>query len=491
MNWEPVIGLEVHVQLSTQSKMFCSCPADYQDASPNTMVCPVCLGMPGTLPVVNQKAIEFVIMTGLALDCTIANYTQFDRKNYPYPDLMKGYQISQYENPIASMGSLTINVGSGERTIRITRAHLEEDVAKLQHKNKSSGISHSLIDVNRSGTPLMEIVGEPDLRSSEEAKEYLVRLRSILQYLGVTSGEMDQGNLRCDANISIRSIGTTEYGSKVEIKNMNSFKSVSSAIEYEITRQSSLLANGSKVEQETRGWNDERQVTVSQRSKEHSHDYRFFPEPDLPPIYISSKWVEDIRENLPELPGKRLQRLVNEYGLAPYDVGLLTNRKATADFFEESLSKCNLSGGNLNRRAKATANWINGEISRFLNQTDVTIEETNLTPSGLSDLIDLLDDGTINGAQAKELLIGTLETGESPAKMVKDQGLTQLRDSVAILDLIKIVLDQHQEAADDFRKGKDTALGFLVGKVMKISKGEANPGLVNSLLREQLKESSV
>ena len=394
--YETVIGLEVHAQLLTRSKMFCSCRADYQHAEPNTTVCPVCLGMPGVLPVINKQALEFVMMTGLALNCSIAERTKFDRKNYPYPDLMKGYQISQYDQPIASSGWLMVQVDGRERRIGVTRVHLEEDVAKLFHRTDPSGEAYSLLDVNRAGVPLMEVVGEPDLRSPEEARQYLVRLRSILQYLGVTTGNMEEGSFRCDANISIRPVGSTEYGTRTEVKNMNSFRAVYRALQFEVDRQTQVVEEGGRVVQETRGWVEERGVTVSQRSKEYAHDYRYFPEPDLPPLVISRQWVEDMRARLPELPDSRRDRYVDQYGLPVYDATQLTASKAIADFFEAVVREGDVRDNRENardekERAKAAGNWMLGEVTRLLNASGRDLEQTPLTSRYLSELLDLLD----------------------------------------------------------------------------------------------------
>ena len=334
MGYEAVIGLEVHSQLLTNSKMFCSCRSGYQDAPPNTVVCEVCMGMPGVLPVINRRAVELVIQTGLALDCTIGRYTRFDRKNYPYPDLMKGYQISQYDQPIAANGRLLVEVDGTSRPVGITRVHLEEDVARLAHRNGSGGEAYSLLDINRAGVPLMEIVSEPDMRTPEEARSYLTFLRSIIRYIGASKANMEEGSFRCDANISIRPEGATELGTKVEVKNMNSLRSVYNALDYEKERQTRLAEAGERIVQETRGWVEGRDVTVSQRTKEYDSDYRYFPEPDLPPVAIDPEWVEEVRSRLPELPQARRARFVEEYGLPAYDAGLLTASKATADFFE-------------------------------------------------------------------------------------------------------------------------------------------------------------
>ena len=350
-HFEAVIGLEVHSQLNTQSKMFCGCAAGYTDAAPNSRVCPVCLGMPGVLPVINRKAVEFTIMTGLALNCTIAEHTKFDRKNYPYPDLMKGYQISQYDMPLCSAGWLTVETDDGVRKARLNRVHLEEDTAKLAHMDGDGGDRWSRVDVNRAGTPLMEIVGEPDLRSAEEARQYLIKLRTILQYLGVSTGNMEEGSFRCDANISVRPRGSTELHAKVEVKNMNSFRAVYRALGYEFERQVRAVSDGLPVHQETRGWLEDRGVTVSQRSKEYAHDYRYFPEPDLPAMKIDPARVEEIKARLPELPDARVHRFTSRLGLQPKDAGTLVNNKAMADFFEESLAF--YANGKLEKRAKA------------------------------------------------------------------------------------------------------------------------------------------
>ena len=352
MKYETIIGLEVHAQLLTRSKMFCGCSADYASTSPNTHVCPVCMGMPGVLPVINRQAVEFTMMTALALNCPVAEFTKFDRKNYPYPDLMKGYQISQYDAPIGGKGWLNIEVGGQEKKIGITRVHLEEDTAKLLHRATPGGEDYSLVDINRAGTPLMEIVGEPDIRSPEEARQYLIKLRSILRYLGVSTGNMEEGSFRCDANISLRPVGSTEFGAKVEVKNMNSFKAVYLAMDYEVKRQTKAAEEGKKLVQETRGWVEDKGKTVSQRSKEYAHDYRYFPEPDLPPLAISREWVEEVRVKLPELPEAKRNRFMTEYGLPQYDADLLTASRAMADYFEAAISK--------DISPKEISNWMLG-----------------------------------------------------------------------------------------------------------------------------------
>ena len=379
MNFDTIIGLEVHAQLLTRSKMFCRCSTDYAEALPNTHVCPVCLGMPGVLPVINQQAVEYTIMTALALHCTVSEYTKFDRKNYPYPDLMKGYQISQYDAPIGHHGYLNIEVDGKSKAIGITRVHLEEDVAKLLHRSPLDEESYSLVDVNRSGVPLMEVVSEPDLRSPEEARQYLIKLHNILQYLGVSTGNMEEGSFRCDANISVRPVNGTQPEAKVEVKNMNSFKAVYRALEYEAKRQRKVVAEGRRIVQETRGWMEEKGKTIPQRSKEYAHDYRYFAEPDLPPLFPDRQWVEQIRAKLPELPEVRRDRFMAEYDLSLYDASLLTNSKAMADYFEACLRTGIPKGLPLDKRAKTVANWLLGEFSRLLNATNTEIESAKTT----------------------------------------------------------------------------------------------------------------
>ena len=413
MEYETVIGLEVHVQLLTQSKMFCSCRADYQAAPPNSLVCQVCLGMPGVLPVINSRAVECTIMTGLALNSRISPYTKFDRKNYPYPDLMKGYQISQYDTPIATGGYLEIDGDSHMRRVGMTRVHLEEDVAKLQHIRDPRGESYSLVDVNRSGVPLMEIVSEPDIRSPDEARHYLTSLHAILQYLGVSTGHMQEGSFRCDANVSIRPLGSTEYMPRAEVKNMNSFRAVYNALSYEVERQIGVVEYGGTVVQETRGWVEERNVTVSQRSKEYAHDYRYFPEPDLPPLAIDPAWVEEIRSRLPELPSQRRVRFMSQYGLSFYDADLLTSSRGTADYFEDCLSLTQLNPHLLRARAKSISNWVVVELGRLLNLDGMEISETRVTPTHMVELVGLIDAGTLSNTLAKTVLEECFHTGKA------------------------------------------------------------------------------
>lgn len=484
--FEAVIGLEVHSQLLTKSKMFCGCSAEYVGAAPNTHVCPICLGMPGMLPVINRRAVEYMIMTALALNCEIPEASKFDRKNYPYPDLMKGYQISQYDLPLSRHGWLDIETEDGERRIRLERVHLEEDTAKLLHVS-ANGESCSLLDVNRAGVPLMEIVGAPDIRTPAEARAYLVKLRTILRTIGVSSGNMEEGSFRCDANVSLRPKGSTAYGTKAEVKNMNSFRSVQRALEYEIQRQTRLLREGERVVQETRGWVEDKGITVSQRSKEQAHDYRYFPEPDLPPLTISREWVAELRARLPELPDARRDRFIAQYGLGHKDAVVLTTVRAIADFFEQCVK--------LGADPKKVSNWIQSELFRLQKMTsDATADEPmgdlgKLTPAGLAGLIKLIDDGTISTSAGKGVFERMYRTGAEPVAIVEEHGLAQVSDSSALDALVAQVLEAHPQAVVDYRNGKTAAIGRLVGEVMRASRGAANPGLVNQLLRKRLESS--
>jgi len=489
VNYETIIGLEVHAQLLTKSKMFCRCSADYASAPPNTHVCQVCLGMPGVLPVINQQAVEYSIMTALALHCVMSDYTKFDRKNYPYPDLMKGYQISQYDAPFGHEGWLAIEVNGEKKRVGITRVHLEEDVAKLIHRTSPEGEAYSLVDVNRSGVPLMEVVGEPDLRSPEEARQYLIKLRSILQYLGVSTANMEEGSFRCDANISIRPENSPDSLAKVEVKNMNSFKAVYRAMEYEAKRQRKVAAEGRKLVQETRGWVEEKGKTVSQRSKEYAHDYRYFPEPDLPPLVLSREWVEGIRSKLPELPEARRDRFVTEYSLSLYDANLLTGSKAMADYFEACLKTGILQSLPLPKRAKTVSNWLLGEFSRLLNATNTEISNPTVSPEQLCRLLDVIDKGDISGASAKAVFEEMFNTRKGAEEIIKEQGLSQISDTSAIEEAVIQVINSNAQPVADFKVGKEQALKFLVGQVMKATRGRANPQLVNEILKRKLEEA--
>ena len=499
MDYETIIGLEVHVQLLTLSKMFCSCPADYQSAPPNSLVCPVCLGMPGVLPVINRRAAEYTIMTGLALNCRISSYTKFDRKNYPYPDLMKGYQISQYDAPVAIGGYLEVETdGNADgtpssapmaRRVGITRVHLEEDVAKLQHVRDSREMAHSLVDVNRSGVPLMEVVSEPDMRFPAEARSYLMSLHSILQYLGVSTGNMQDGSFRCDANVSIRPKGFAGYMSRVEVKNMNSFRAVHNALRFEVDRQIQLVKGGGTVAQETRGWVEEKNVTISQRSKEYAHDYRYLPEPDLPPLVIDPAWVEEIRSRLPELPAQRRARFMSRYGLTIYDANLLTSSRATADYFESCLTVKQVDPDRLEGRAKNISNWILVELGRLLNLSEVEISAAPMPPAHLVELVDLIDSGVLSTTLGKTVLEESFESGSSPGDIVKQRGYTQISDSSLLDAAVEEAFNANAQAVSDYHGGKETAAKFLVGQVMKITKGQAKPALVNELVKEKLESA--
>jgi len=482
MEYETVIGLEVHAQLLTKSKMYCSCSADYASAEPNTHVCPVCLGMPGVLPVINKQAVEYTIMTAIALNCPVSDYTRFDRKNYPYPDLVKGYQISQAYAPISKKGYINIEVDDTTRRIGINHIHLEEDVAKLLHRSVG-GEDCSLVDINRSGVPLMEIVSEPDLRSAEEARQYLIKLHSILQYLGISTGNMEEGAFRCDANISIRPVGSKELGSKVEVKNLNSFKAVFLAMEYEAKRQRKAVNDGKKLVQETRGWVEDGGKTVSQRSKEYAHDYRYFPEPDLPPVTISRDWVEAVRKKLPEMPEARRDRFMAEYSLTKYDADLLTGSKAMADYFEEGVK------ASKEASPKEVANWLLGEVSRIINAGGIDIEKfrKKVSPDMLSSLISN-SHGTINTATAKSVLEEMFSSGQSAAEIIQKRGLSQISDTGELEKMVAEVIKSNVQPVADYKAGKETALKFLVGQVMRASKGQANPQLVNEVLKKKLAE---
>jgi aspartyl-tRNA(Asn)/glutamyl-tRNA(Gln) amidotransferase subunit B len=488
MEYEIIIGLEVHAHLLTRSKMFCSCSADYASAPPNTHVCPVCLGMPGVLPTINRKAVEYTVMTALALNCSIPETSKFDRKNYPYPDLMKGYQISQYDTPLSHNGWLDIETDGQVKRRGIIRVHLEEDTAKLVHRTSEAGESCSLVDANRAGVPLMEIVGQPDLRSPEEARQYLIKLRTILRYLGVSTGNMEEGSFRCDANISIRPAGSDVLMPKVEVKNMNSFKAVFQALEYEAGRQKKLVGDGGRTVQETRGWDDHRGVTVSQRSKEQAHDYRYFPEPDLPPLLLRSGWVSDLRDRLPELPDAMRQRLVEQYGVSPYDARLLTASKSLAVFFEECLSADGpgLPIEELRRRAKSVANWLNGDFSRLLNAAGLEIDSQKVTSRQLTEFVSLMDRGAITGPAAKQVFDEMFATGRNAAEIIAEKGLELLDNVDEVKRIVGEVITANTQAVVDFQAGKQQVLTFLVGQVMKASRGRASPRQVKEFLQEEL-----
>ena len=484
--YETVIGLEVHSQLLTTSKMFCPCGSDYQDSEPNTRVCPVCMGMPGVLPVVNKKAVDLVIKTGLALNCSISPETKFDRKNYPYPDLMKGYQISQFDIPIALSGNLAIQVGDAEeRQIGITRVHLEEDVAKLIHRKEPYGDSYSLLDINRAGVPLMEIVSEPDMRSPEEANEYLTNLHSIIRFVETSTANMEEGSFRCDANISIRPVGSEELGAKVEIKNVNSFRSVFRALKHEETRQRKLLESGQTIEQETRGWSDERGTTLSQRTKEYAADYRYFPEPDLPPILISRDWVKKIQTQIPELPSAKKERYIEVLGLSEYDASVMIADKEATVLFETSLPFLSQSM-NSKEAAKTVANWINVDLNRMKNEHKSSWNEINIEPEELAKLVLLVDAGKISNSMAKAVFDEMFINGGDPNKISEDKGLSQINDTESIQNVVSEILLENPSAVEDYLDGKDSAVRFLVGQVMKKTKGQANPQVASEMVTAEL-----
>jgi len=478
VDWEAVIGLEVHAQLSTRSKMFCGCPTTF-GAPPNSQTCPVCQGMPGALPVVNRRAVEFGIRTALAFKCRVNPACRFARKHYYYPDMPKNFQISQYEEPLAEDGSLDIEVDGASRTIGIERLHLEEDVGKLLHEGTLETARASLVDFNRSGVPLMETVSKPDLRSPDEAAAYLKAFRAVLVYLGVSNGNMEEGSLRCDANVSLRPRGSRELGTKVEIKNMNSFRNVKLALEFEVRRQAQALAAGERIVQETRLWDADQGATRSMRSKESAHDYRYFPEPDLVPLTLDRVWVEELRAGLPELPRARRARFVAQYGLPPYDAEILTQSRALADYFEAAVREF--------PKPKIVSNWVMSELLRELGADDErAIGSSTITPVRLAGLLALIEDGTISGKIAKDVFEKMVRSGEDGPTIVRREGLTQVADAAAVGAVIDRVLSENPKAIEDYKRGKTAAAKALVGQVMKATGGRANPGVVNRLLEEKL-----
>jgi aspartyl-tRNA(Asn)/glutamyl-tRNA(Gln) amidotransferase subunit B len=474
---EAVIGLEIHAQLRTASKIFCGCSTAF-GAPPNTNVCTVCLGFPGALPVLNRAAVDYGIRAGLALGCRINETSIFARKNYFYPDLPKGYQISQYEYPLASDGALEFSVAAGPRRVGITRVHLEEDAGKSLHEGFPDSDRRTYVDFNRSGTPLIEIVTEPDLRSAADAAEFFSRLRAILVWLGVNDGNMEEGSLRCDANVSVRPAGTSALGTKAEVKNLNSFRYLQKALEYEIERQTRLVAEGGRVAQETRLWDSAAGVTVSMRSKEEAHDYRYFPEPDLPPLVVEEARVSDIRRAMPELPDARRRRFVAAYGLPEYDASQLTQSSAMADYFEAVVGA--------GAAPKTTSNWMMGELARALNASGRDIADCPLAPESLADLLSHVDKGIISGALAKTVFDKMLSSGRSAGEIIRAEGLTQIDDASEIVKLIDDVIGRNRDAVAQYRAGKAATFGFLVGQVMKAASGKANPKRVNELLKRRL-----
>lgn len=480
MEFEPVIGLEIHAELQTRSKMFCACPVvDSTTAEPNRYVCPVCAGMPGTLPVPNQRAIEWTILTGLALNCEIAEYSLFYRKNYFYPDLPSEYQRSMYDYPLCLNGYLEIDTPEGTKRVRIRRVHIEEDTGKLLHVGGAT-----LVDFNRAGVPLMEIVTEPDMHSVEEVKAFAIALRTLLRYLRVNSGDMEKGVIRFEANVSVRPKGETRLGTRTEIKNLNSFRALVRAVEYEIRRQIEIVRAGGQVEQETMGWDEARGVTVPQRGKEHAHDYRYFPEPDIPPLAISREWVERIRAMLPELPRARRERFEREYGLTRYEADLLTEDHAVADYFEEAVRHARQGDPPLEPRTLAT--WITGELFRLMNEAGVEIGEVRVPPTALVDLIRMVQRGEINLNTGKMVLREAFETGEAPRRIVEARGLTQIRDVEALRAIVLRVIEENPREVESYLRGKEGVLKWFVGQVMRATRGQADPQRVNELVREAL-----
>ena len=491
MTYEPVIGLEVHVQLKTQSKMFCR-SKNSESAEPNVNICEICTGQPGTLPVINREAVKKSVMVGLALNCEIAPYAKFDRKNYFYPDSPKGYQISQFDHPINGKGKLSIIVNGEVREIGITRAHLEEDAGKLIHP---AGAKHSLVDFNRAGVPLLEIVSEPDIKSAEEARVYLQELQNIMRYLGVSDADMEKGHLRCDANVSLRKTGETGFPPyKVEVKNMNSFKAVANAIDFEIKRQAELLDEGKIPAKETRGWVDDKAITVSQRSKEESQDYRYFPEPDLPILHFTPEWIADIKRSLPELPAARKQRLMDEFGLLEKDAQTFVFYRDMSDYFEQVVSELfewmqieKLPDTAKGKMIKMTANWCLGQFLSLLNENKLSPTDSKITQENFAELIKLIATGKVSQLSAKDIFNKMFETGEDPSNLLDQMGLAQVSDESVILEAVRKVMAANPKGVEDARTKGEKAFGFLVGQTMKELKGKGNPQIINELLKKELK----
>ncbi|MFQ3633031.1 Asp-tRNA(Asn)/Glu-tRNA(Gln) amidotransferase subunit GatB [Roseiflexus sp.] len=480
MNYLVTIGLEIHAQILTRSKMFCGCSADYADAPPNTHVCPVCMGLPGALPTPNRRAIELAALTGLALNCRISHENVISRKNYFYADLPSGYQRSQYDDPLCVDGWVDIEGDNGPKRIGLTRVHIEEDTGKLIHTNDGG----SLVDFNRAGVPLMEIVSKPDIASPEEARRYFQKLRQILVWIGVNSGDMESGALRCDANVSVRPVGQQEYGPKVEIKNINSFRFVERALAYEIERQIRALESGEPIVQSTRGWDEASGTTVAQRTKEFAEDYRYFPEPDIPPLRLTDAWVAERRAELPELPDARRQRFVEEYGLTAYDAGILTDERAVSDFYEQAVAAARARGVT----PKDVANWMTGEFFRLLKETGETLESATqrLRAGYIGEVQELLNQGVITRTSAKEAFEASFREGRSPATIVAERGLAVIGAGDALTDLVRQAIANNPKVVEEYRRGKGTAIKFLIGQVMKATRGQANPQAVQQALEQEL-----
>jgi aspartyl-tRNA(Asn)/glutamyl-tRNA(Gln) amidotransferase subunit B len=474
MEFETVIGLEVHAQMLTDTKIFCNCSTKFGSA-PNSHACPVCLGMPGVLPVLNKKVVEFGMKMALATNCTINPSNSFARKNYFYPDLPKGYQISQFAYPLAEHGYISLETNGEQKKIGITRIHMEEDAGKLIHDENNPS---SYVDLNRTGVPLIEIVGEPDIRSPEEAAEYLKRLHEILVYLEICDGNMEEGSFRCDANVSIRPMGQKEFGTRTELKNMNSFRNVQRALEYEVKRQQYLVENGQKIVQETRLWDDAQGVTNSMRSKEEAHDYRYFPDPDLVPVMVDEAWIAKIRKELPELPLIKRERFVKEYQIPVYDAGVLTAERALAEYYEEVVRLCG--------KPKQASNWVMGDVLRFLNEERRNIRQCPITAKSLADMIKLIEEGAISGKMAKDVIDEMYKSGKPPQDIIKEKGLVQITDEGELIKTITAIIEANPHQLKDFRGGKEKLFGFFVGQVMKATQGKANPQLVNDLLKKML-----
>ena len=473
--YEVIIGLEVHAELSTKTKIFCSCPTKF-GAAPNTQTCPICMAMPGTLPVLNEKVVEYAVKAGLATNCEISRNSKNDRKNYFYPDLPKAYQISQYDQPLCEHGYVEIDTKEGKKKIRLTRIHIEEDAGKLNHDEFAGG---SLVDLNRAGVPLIEIVSEPDLRSSEEAEEYLRKLKSILEYIEVSDCKMQEGSYRADVNVSVRKKGDPKLGTRTEMKNMNSFRSITRGIEYEIDRQIDVIEEGGEVEQETLRWDDVSGKTFPMRDKEDAQDYRYFPDPDLVAIKLSEEYIENIKKSLPELPESRKERYLKEYGLSEKDANIITASKYLSDLFEGAIKVCN--------NAKAVNNWIISDISRILNETEMEPIEIPFDSNQLGKLVILIDKGTISSSIGKKVLEELFENPRDPEKIIKEKGWIQISDEGAIKEVVLKVLEANPQSVADYKGGKDKALGFLVGQAMKETKGKANPQMLNKMFLEELK----